>query len=109
MTRTSGPPFLQRSSETRQLCAPRSTATRALAELTMHSPYSSLELRCPLLVGGQLSQKCLGQTAVHGDQMAGGAARLRSGQEEYCRRAIPRVDRLMGEGALRVEFRQPAA
>ena len=53
-----------------------------------------------------LAQERFGQSAIDGDQMAGGAARLGSGQEQDGLGAISRVDGLVGEGALGVEASQ---
>src|SRR5580658_10054624 len=86
----------QRSSETRQLSAPRSIAMRA------RSCMATSAVR-------RLSQECVGQPAVDGNHVPGGAACSRTRLKENRLGAIGRVDRLMRERALGIKLRQPAA
>src|SRR5262249_45215177 len=77
-----------------------------------HNEYSSFARAMLMLISKKelkLSQKRFRQAAIHGDQVTGSATRLWSCQKEDCRSAILRVDRLTGEGALRIKLRQLTA
>ena len=93
-SRSRASPSIQRSKETRQLSAPKSmaTKTRVCHPVQRRRPDSSEER--------------FGQTAVHGNQVARGAARLRAGQKQQSLGAILGIDRLVRQRALGVKFRQ---
>src|ERR1700736_5043643 len=62
-----------------------------------------------LLGSSRSSEIGLGQTSIHRDQMARGAWRLRTRQEEDSRGTVLGINRLMGQGSLGVEVRQQRA
>src|SRR5438270_3139472 len=86
-----------RSSETRQLSAPRSTAIEARVS------FGFIGLPGAFFIGSSLSQKRLGQSAVHRNDMACCAWCQRAGEEQYRLRAVLWIDRHVSERALRVE------
>src|ERR1700677_328627 len=88
-TSTAGSSYQNRSSDTRQLCAPKSIAISAFRFFIGSIKASKDSVR------QRLTQKCFGQPAIDGNQVSRGATRLRAGQEEDRGGTVGRLDGLM--------------
>src|SRR2546429_5348008 len=82
MTSISGSLRFHRSRATRQLCAPKSTATRGfrftIGFIVVCSPSSNLSCDRE---EWSLSKKCLRQASIHWDQVTSRTTRLRAGKK----------------------------
>src|SRR5436853_1796851 len=107
MTSISGSLRFHRSRATRQLCAPKSTATRGfrftIGFIVVCSPSSNLSCDRE---EWSLSKKCLRQASIHWDQVTSRTTRLRAGKKQYGCGAILGINRLMRQRTLRIEIRQ---
>src|ERR1035437_4097992 len=100
-----GRPSVQRSKETRQLSAPRSTAIEALLSCGL----SGLPRELFIAYSSSSSQEGLGQSSVDGNDVACGARCVRAREEEDGLCAVSGVDGLSGERTSGIKLRQLVA
>src|SRR5580700_8635999 len=107
MSSISGSPRFQRRSATRQLCAPKSTATRGFqfeaGSIVVCLPPSNFSCDRE---ERSLPKKCLRQASIHRDQMTSRTTRLWASKKQDGRGAILGINRLMRQRALCIEIRK---
>src|SRR5438067_3142162 len=97
----------QRRSETRQLSAPRSTAMDALRSFGCSGRAGVLFI--VWLNDALLAKERVGESSVDRNDVAGGAGRLRTGEEKDSLGAVAGIDGHMRQGALGIEGRELVA